>query len=403
MVGGALLVYDEANALVAADISAGTGRRLAPVEALLTHAGPDHAIPDGAPADVSSEWWADDLDAPATVLFTSGTTGRPRGAVLSQAAHLASAAAWAAVLSPRPTDRWLACLPLFHVAGLAIVMRAAAWGTELEVLRRFDAAEAAERIATGTSHCSLVPTQLEELLRAWGDRPAPATLRAILLGGATIPGPLLARARGFGLPFLTTYGMTETASGVAVGGADPETLTDPTALRPLPGVRLRVVDAGADGVGQVEVGGAMVFSGYLGEPATEARTPRGDGLRTGDLGRLGADGLLRIVDRRDDLIVSGGENVYPAEVETVLRAHPDVVDAAVVGQPDRRWGSVPVAAVVLAEQRRVSDEDLARHCRERLAGYKVPLRFHRLDALPRGEGGKVLRRELRERIVGENA
>jgi O-succinylbenzoic acid--CoA ligase len=147
----------------------------------------------------------------------------------------------------------------------------------------------------------------------------------------------------------------------------------------------------------------MVFSGYLGEPATEARTPRGDGLRTGDLGRLGADGLLRIVDRRDDLIVSGGENVYPAEVETVLRAHPDVVDAAVVGQPDRRWGSVPVASVVLAEHRRVSDEDLARHCRERLAGYKVPLRFHRLDALPRGEGGKVLRRELRERIVGENA
>jgi O-succinylbenzoic acid--CoA ligase len=323
--------------------------------------------------------------------------------VLSQRNHLASAEAWAALLSPRPGDRWLACLPLFHMAGLAIVVRAALWGSELEVLRRFDASAVAERIASGTSHLSLVPTQLAELLPAWGDRPVPASLRAILLGGAPVPEALLSHARELGLPVLTTYGMTETASGVAVGGADPETVTDRMGLRPLPGVRLRVVDAGADGVGQVEVAGAMVFAGYLGEPATEARTPGGDRLRTGDLGRLGADGLLHIVDRRDDLIVSGGENVYPAEVETVLRAHPDVMDAAVVGQPDRRWGSVPVAAVVLAHGRRVRDEDLARHCRERLAGYKVPVRFHRLDALPRGDGGKLLRRELRERIAGKNA
>jgi O-succinylbenzoic acid--CoA ligase len=107
------------------------------------------------------------------------------------------------------------------------------------------------------------------------------------------------------------------------------------------------------------------------------------------------------VDRRDDLIVSGGENVYPAEVEAVLRAHPDVVDAVVVGSPDPRWGSVPVAAVVLVGGSRASDDDLARHCRERLAGYKVPLRFQRLAELPRGEGGKVLRRTLREGSHGE--
>jgi O-succinylbenzoic acid--CoA ligase len=323
--------------------------------------------------------------------------------VLSQRNHLASAEAWAAVLSPRPTDRWLACLPLFHVAGLAIIVRAALWDSELEVLRHFDAPAVTERIASGTSHVSLVPTQLEALLGAWRDRPVPATLRAILLGGASIPGPLLGRARERGLPVLTTYGMTETASGVAVGGTDPASLADPGAVRPLPGVRLRVVDAGADGVGQVEVAGAMVFAGYLGEPAAGAGTADGGWLRTGDLGRLGADGLLRIVDRRDDLIISGGENVYPAEVETVLRAHPDVVDAAVVGRPDRRWGSVPVAAVVLAEGSRASDADLARHCRERLAGYKVPVRFHRLGALPRGEGGKVRRSELRERFAEEGA
>jgi O-succinylbenzoic acid--CoA ligase len=143
----------------------------------------------------------------------------------------------------------------------------------------------------------------------------------------------------------------------------------------------------------------MVFSGYLDDAAGTAERLADGWLRTGDLGSLDGDGLLRIADRREDLVISGGENVYPAEVEAVLREHPAVIDAAVVGRDDATWGSVPVAVVVLALGATVSDAHLERHCRERLAGYKVPVRFHRMLALPRNEAGKVLRRELRELLA----
>jgi O-succinylbenzoic acid--CoA ligase len=255
-------------------------------------------------------------------------------------------------------------------------------------------------MVAGVSHLSLVPTQLEQVLAAWAGRPVPETLRAILLGGAPIPGPTLVRAREAGLPVLTTFGLTETSSGVAVGGAEEATLADPAALRPLQGVNVRVVDPDpAGGVGQIEVQGPMVFEGYVGDAAASADRLADDWLRTGDLGTLDGDGLLRIADRREDLVISGGENVYPAEVEAVLREHPAIIDAAVVGQPDATWGSVPVAVVVVGPGVPVGDAELERHCRERLAAYKVPVRFHRLPRLPRNEAGKVLRRELRELLA----
>jgi o-succinylbenzoate---CoA ligase len=402
----AMLVHDELNEARGSEIAIGASVASVALEGLLADLG-EPGVEMGGP--MSGTGVAEDPVGPlpdvdlrsvATIIFTSGTTGRPRGVRLWHAHHAASADAWAAVLEPRATDRWLVCLPLFHVAGLAIVVRASRWRVPLEVLPRFRADAVAARMAAGISHLSLVPTQLEEVLGAWGTRPVPRTLRAILLGGAPIPGPTLARARRAGLPVLTTYGLTETASGIAVGGAEAATLADPTALRPLPGVRLRILDPDpADGVGQVEVQGPMVFSGYLGDPAADAERLSDGWLRTGDLGNLDTDGLLRIADRRDDLIVSGGENVYPAEVEAVLREHFAVVEAAVVGAPDATWGSVPVAAVVLAPGIAVGDAELDRHCRGRLAGYKVPQRFHRLPTLPRNEAGKVLRRELREMVA----
>ncbi len=342
------------------------------------------------------------LDEPATIVFTSGTSCQPRPAVLSHRNHVASADAWAAVLLPRAEDRWLACLPLFHVAGLAIVMRASRWGVPLEVLPRFDASEVAARIAAGCSHVSLVPPQLEQLLEIWAARPVPASLRAVLLGGAPIPGPVLARARGMGLPILVTYGMTETASGVAVGGLDPATLADPTALRPLPGVRLREAatpEGDEEGSGGIEVRGPMVFGGYLDDPEATAERLVDGWLHTGDLGSVAKDGLLRVMGRRDDVVISGGENIQPAEVEAVLCEHPAVAEAAVVGQADPTWGGVPVAAIVLVPEADVADDELAAHCRARLAGYKVPRRFVRVLALPRNAAGKVLRRELQATLL----
>jgi O-succinylbenzoic acid--CoA ligase len=334
-----------------------------------------------------------DLDAPAVVLFTSGTTARPRAALLTQGNLAASADAWATVLRPRPTDRWLACLPLFHVAGLAVVVRAARWGIPVEVLPRFTPDRVAERIEAGVSHASVVASQLEPLVDAVGHRP-PRTLRAVLVGGGPVPGPLVAHARSAGFPALTTYGMTETASGIAVGGADPVTLADATALRPLASVDVRIGDADARGEGAVLVRGPMVLEGYLDDPAATAERLRDGWLDTGDVGRIDEHGCVQVLDRRDDLIISGGENVSPAEIESVLLAHPDVREAAVVGRPDPVWGSVPVAAVVLTAGSRVSDAGLERHCRERLAGYKVPVHFDRLDELPRNAAGKVVRRDL---------
>jgi o-succinylbenzoate---CoA ligase len=389
--GAAILATDAPNETRAREIAAAGG--LAPSSVVPI----DVPLPP-TPADRGPVPRVD-LDAVATVVFTSGTTGRPRGAVLTHGNHVASADAWAQVLIPRPSDCWLACLPLFHVAGLAIVTRAARWRASLEVMRRFDADAVAIRIADGISHLSLVPTQLDRLLEAWAGRPVPTTLRALLLGGAPVPGPTLAAARAIGLPVLTTYGMTETASGVAVGGAERATVADPDAFRPLPGVAVRIDAPGPDGIGSVALRGGMIFAGYLGDRGGPDG-PRARGwLRTRDLGSLDEAGLLRIADRRDDLIISGGENVYPAEVERVLGEHPAVVEVAVVGLPDPAWGARPVAFVVLAPGTALPDEELARHCRERLAGFKVPTAFHRRTSLPRNDAGKVLRRELRDGLV----
>ncbi len=391
-----LLVHDESNEARARELATGASVAIAAAEGLLGGQSAADARTTPLPAV--------DLAAPATIVFTSGTTGLARGARLTHGNHAASADAWATVLEPRPGDRWLACLPLFHVAGLAIVIRASRWRVPLEVLPRFEAADVADRIAAGSSHLSLVPSQLEQLTAVWGARPVPPTLRAILLGGAPIPGAALAHTRALGLPVLTTYGMTETSSGIAVGGAEVATRADAAALRPLPGVRVRVVDPDpADGVGQILVSGSMIFGGYLGDASATAERLADGWLRTGDLGSLDGEGLLRIADRREDLVVSGGENVYPAEVEAVLREHPAVIDAAVVGQADATWGSVPVAAVVVAPGAFVGDAELERHCRARLAGYKVPVRFHRLLALPRNEAGKVLRHELRDLLAAAPA
>ena len=334
------------------------------------------------------------LDAPATILFTSGTTGRPLGAILTHDAQRASAHAWAGLLHAAPGFHWLACLPLFHVAGLAVVTRATRWGSMLTVHDAFRPGDVSAALAEGVTHVSLVPTQLQAVLAAWGQRPAPPSLRAILLGGGPIPPGLLQRARAAGFPVLTTYGMTETGSGVACGGGDPETLADPSALRPLPGVELRVEPDGApDGSGEILVRGPMLFAGYADDAAGTDPCSRDGWLHTGDIGTLDGHGLLRVLDRRDDLIVSGGENIYPAEVEAVLLGCPGVREAAVYAVPDARWGSVPEAAIV-TEAGRADDETLTRHCRDRLAAYKVPRRFVRLHELPRNAGGKVLRRNL---------
>ncbi len=347
-------------------------------------------------------------DAPATLVFTSGTTGRPKAAILTHAAHAASAAAWAAFLRPAPTDRWLACLPFHHVAGLGMIDRAARWGVPLVVHPRFDPAAVDAAIdGDAISHLSLVGSMLGRLLEARAGRPVPASLRAILLGGERTPPELVRGAALSGLRVVPTYGLTETVSGIVALPMEEAAGHPDAAGRPLPGVDLRIRLGGRTvspgKVGEIEVRGPMLFAGYLARPG-ETRAAFDDGwFRTGDLGSLDESGRLVVADRRDDLIVSGGENVYPAEVEAVLLAHPGVADAAVVGRPDPRWGAVPVAAIVERSGAAPTDADLDAHCRASLAGYKIPVAFERVGALPRSPGGKLLRRELRVRAGAEFA
>jgi O-succinylbenzoic acid--CoA ligase len=406
----AILLHDQEHATAAAEaIGMAVGPRPRPLalEPQLERDGAGRAEPPRA--SVMRD--AVDPAAPAAIVFTSGTTGRPKGAMLTHGNHVASARAWAGVLRPAPADRWLACLPFHHVAGLAMVLRSSLWCVPLQLARDSEPTEIWRAFdEDGISHCSIVGSMLRRLVETRGGRPVPATLRALLVGGeSTLPDSIRA-ARRLGLPVMPTYGTTETASGVtALEPADADRHPG-SAGRPLPGVELRIVMDDGSGaqrsrpvpvgqIGEIAVRGEMVFAGYDGQPEATASVLADGWLRTGDLGSLDAEGFLTVADRRDDLIVSGGENVYPAEVEAVLLTHPAVADAAVVGRPDEHWGAVPVALVVLADPAGVTDTALetalAAHARARLAAFKVPVAFQRVDAIPRTASGKLRRSEAR--------
>lgn len=354
------------------------GAVLVPLNTRLSHAERDAQLEVAAPRlvveapldgpEAELAVGAPDPAAPFTLLFTSGSTARPKPVLLTYANHHASAAAADAHLPLRPDDRWLCVLPLFHVGGLAILIRSTIAGSAAIVHDGFDTDAVRAALESGeVTLASLVPTMLRRLYAAGLER-APA-LRAALLGGGPIPRDLLERSAELGIPILPTYGMTETASQVATGA--PGEL----AARPLPGVELRIGDGG-----EILVRGPMVATGALAD----------DGwLHTGDRGRLDEDGRLHVDGRLKDTIVSGGENVSAAEVEEALLAHPAVADAGVAARPDPEWGEVVVAHVVLCAE--ATDAQLAEHCRALLAGYKVPKAFVRHDELPRNAAGKLLK------------
>lgn len=351
---------------------------------------------------------ADDLETAAvhSVMYTSGTTGAPKGALLTHGNFYWSAVGSADNLGVEPGDRWLACMPLFHVGGLSILLRSAIYGTTALVHDGFEEhrVNAALR-SEGVTVLSVVSTMLRRMLDADDER-YPSSVRAVLVGGGPVPEDLLVRARDRGLPVLQTYGLTEAASQVA-------TLSDADALRklgsaghPLPVTTVRTeVDgrpAQANEVGEILVSGPTVTPGYLNRPEATADTLRDGWLHTGDLGYLDDEGYLYVSDRRDDLIVTGGENVYPAEVEAILTSHPAVIEAAIVGVEDAQWGRVVTAVVLLRPGATASVDDLSAHLRATLAGYKVPRRFEFMaDPLPRTASGKLQRHLVRAGLTAD--
>jgi O-succinylbenzoic acid--CoA ligase len=272
----------------------------------------------------------------------------------------------------RDDERWLAPLPLAHVGGLMVVLRSAIMATTAVLAPPpFDERAIAEQLRDGgITTASLVPTQLQRLLDA-GATPGPE-LRRILLGGGPMPRALLARAAAAGFPVCPSYGLTQACSTVTV--AEPGDLE--SAGRALPGVGVAIT-----GDGEIVVSGGTVNA--LGS------------LRTGDLGRIDSHGRLVVTGRKSDVIVSGGENVAPAEVEAVLAEHPDVSEAAVFARPHPLWGEAVTAMVVARDGARPAQAALRAHCLERLAPFKVPKAFELVDELPRTESGKVRRAALR--------
>ena len=335
------------------------------------------------------------------VMFTSGTTGRPKGVRLTVGNLVASATASAFRLGVSPGDRWLCCLPTYHMGGLAPVVRSALYGSTVVVQREFDAAATARVLDEyGITGVSLVPTMLSRLLDAgWGPS---EQLRFVLLGGAPASDDLLARARERDVPACPTYGMTETASQIATATPEQAATHRGTVGQPLVNTSVTVVDEDGDPVGPGETGeivvsGPTVTPGYLDPEVTEeAFGP--DGLHTGDVGSRDEDGRLWIHNRVDDRIVTGGENVDPGEVVAVLRDHPDIRAAAVVGLDDPEWGERVAALVVPADGGSPTADEIEVHCRERLAGFKLPRTVAFADELPRTASGTVDRGAVRERL-----
>jgi len=366
-----------------------------------------HADPLPAPVDVSDE------DA-ALVMYTSGTTGHPKGALLSRRSLVASTLSWIHELGATADDVWLSGQPQFHIGGINGLLPFLFLGATqvISPTTAFDPDAAVRRLEEhDATMCIFVPTQWEEICRA-ATRASVACdrLRVAMWGASSCPHATLeAMTRTFpGVSIVSAYGQTETAGATTLLKGEDSTRKVGSVGKPMHGVELRVVDEGGADVGVDEVGevvyrGSMLTSGYLGNDEATRDAFAGGWFHSGDLARRDADGFLYIVDRKKDLIVSGGENVYPAEIERVLLEHDAVADVAVIGVAHPRWLETPVAFVVPVDGRAPSEEDVLEHCRRRLAGYKKPSRVVFVAKLPRNAAGKILKRKLRASYSAQEA
>jgi len=350
----------------------------------------------------------------ALQLYTSGTTGKPKGAVITHGSILsnrdasASGEAMRSWQEPIPGDVTLLAMPCFHISGTGTGIGTLVAGTNAIVLPEYDPTKALDLIANfNISKIFLVPAALQILLNhpRVGETDF-SRLKYVTYGASPIPLELMREAmRVMGCGFVQMYGMTET-SGTIVA-LDPEDHVPEGSVRmrsvgkPLAGVEIKVIDeAGnpvpAGAVGEIATRSSKNMRGYWNNPDATASTVDAEGwLRTGDAGYLDEDGYLYIHDRVKDMIISGGENVYPAEVENALYSHPKVADVAVIGVPDPKWGEAVKACVVVKAGETLSEAEIIAHARTLIAGYKCPKSIDFIPALPRNPSGKILRRELR--------
>jgi len=341
------------------------------------------------------------LDEPFAIIHTSGTSGKPKGAVLTYNNIYQSAMASAYRIGVLPDDRWLCVLPLFHVGGLSIILRSLLYGTAVEILPKFDI-DAVNQALTEKpiTLVSLVPTMLQRLLDTRKE-PWNPKLRLVLLGGAAPSPELVQRCVDEGIPLATTYGLSEASSQVATSTPEMVIQKPASVGKPLMFSQVRVIDEHGNEmptgeVGELIVKSPTVMQGYYKNPEATAETIRDGWLYTGDMGYKDADDDLFIVQRRSDLIVTGGENVYPVEVENAIRQHPAIKEVIVVGINDPEWGQKVSAAVQLEDEKDLLPEEIIAFAREKLAGYKIPRQIRFVTEFPQTGSGKIQRKQVRK-------
>ena len=336
-------------------------------------------------ADDTFDWTFEDRDI-AIIMNTSATTGQFKSVPLRWGQIRAHVQASKEVLGKTEQDNWLMILPLFHVSGLSILLRSLYNGTAVTILPKYDEAQVLKLIESeNINMMSLVPTILTQLEPSITHH----KLRVILLGGEFIPMALIDACEKKSLPIYKTYGMTETFSqSVTFSVLDYPHKRDSVG-KPLPGMQIRIDNPDADGVGEIHLTGPMVMTGYIGKEPID-----GD-LNTDDIGYVDEDGFVYILNRRKDLIISGGENIYPKELEDLVYTLPSVKECAVVPVPDPKWGQVPALFVAFHDGESMTADEILSFMTQSLAKYKIPKYVKILPALPRNGTGKIVRNELR--------
>jgi fatty-acyl-CoA synthase len=400
--GSTVLIYGDEWAHLVAEFRRGTGLKAAFVVGSGSDPSYEEALRSADPVVEPRAVSPDDVLA---IFYTSGTTGQPKGAMLTHGNFFWTNLCMILAFGFFQEERTLVILPMFHVGGWNANALATLWnGGTVVVAPSFDPAGTLRTIEEQRITSMLgVPTMYQMMADDPGFAAADlSSVRAFLCGGAPLPVPLIRRYQERGLGFIQGYGLTEAAPNCLLVPIEDAERKAGAAGRPYFYADVQVVDAAGEpvppaGSGEIVVGGPGVMKGYWNRPEATAETLRGGWLHTGDVGQIDDEGYITIVDRVKDMYISGGENVYPAEVEKVLAGHPAIAEAAVIGVVDDRWGEAGRAIVVLRAGSDADPAEIQRFCAERLAKFKVPGSIVFADTLPRNPTGKLLKPELRER------